>query len=169
MREPILKIKPVFVDGFGHGRSDQQIDPQSLPHPFPDLRGGNPQREPAQLAAAEGIGERLFRCAGARDDDKLGALSQFLGIAPFGQEGVDRVLRVSCQGETEEAQPFPGRREGGVGLERGLGGGDEAEAVQREFFESRLGHEQVPEVNWVEGTAVEPDLFHGRRLTRRRE
>jgi hypothetical protein len=32
-----------------------------------------------------------------------------------------------------------------------------------------LRHEQVPEVNWVEGTAVEPDLFHGSRLARQRE
>jgi hypothetical protein len=34
-----------------------------------------------------------------------------------------------------------------------------------EFFESRLGDEEVAEVDGVEGTAEDPDFLHRRRLT----
>ena len=74
---------------------------------------------------------------------------------------VDGTFGVTGQGEPQQAESLLWRGEGGVGFERGLGGGYEAEPVEGEFFASRLGHEQVSEVNWVEGATVEPDFFHG--------
>ena len=56
------------------------------------------------------------------------------------------------------------RSEYGIGFERGLSGGNEVEPVESQFFASRLGHEKVSEVNWVEGATVEPDFFHAGRL-----
>lgn len=196
-----LKIKLVFVDGLSDGRSDEQIDRQTEPDAVADFGGGNAQGETAQLAAAEGWGQRLFGFAWARDDDELGALGQFGGVSPLGQHGgvigadeieersvrvaagvvadgedgvgdtaaeqflvIDGALGLAGQGEAEEAEAFLRRGENGFRFEGGLRGGDEEEPVQGEFFPGGLGHEEMSEVNRVEGTAVEPDFVHGVRV-----
>ena len=197
-----LKIKLVFVDGLGDGRSDEQLDRQTEPDAVADFGGGNAQGESAQLSAAEGWRQRLFGFARARDDDELGALGQFRGVAPFGEHGgvvgadeieersigvaagviahgedgvgdtaaaqflvIDGALGLAGQGESEEAEAFLRWGEYGFRFERGLRSGDEEEPVQGEFFPGGLGHEQMSEVNRVEGTAVEPDFVHGLRVT----
>ena len=73
-------------------------------------------------------------------------------------------MRLAGQGETEHAQTQRGGRGLAAGLERRLRGGNEEETVERELLARRLRHEQVPEVNRIEGTAEESDAFHGPQL-----
>jgi hypothetical protein len=100
MREAGLKIKPVFMDGFGNGCADQQIDRETESHTVPDFGGGDAQGESAQLAPAERFGEGLFGGAGAGNDDELGVSSEFGGVAPFGQLrgviGADEIVEGSA-------------------------------------------------------------------------
>lgn len=82
---------------------------------------------------------------------------------------VDGACGLPGEGEAQQAQPFVGRGEYGMGFKGGLRGGNEVEPIQGELFAGGLGHEEMPEVNWIEGTAVEADALHGSKIERTRE
>src|SRR5262249_7102943 len=92
------------------------------------------------------------------------ALWETLGVIADGIYGVRRAtalkllgivfaVRSTCECETEHG----GTQCVGCGLLLGFEGrarcGNEKDSVQKQFLPSRLSHEQVPEVDGVEGTA----------------
>jgi len=69
------------------------------------------------------------------------------------------------EGDAQPAETEMIRGRGVPGFERGPGGGNEDDAVESEFLAGGLGDEEMPEVNRIEGTAVETDA-HGFRRCR---
>jgi len=62
---------------------------------------------------------------------------------------VDFVIGFSGKRDTEHSQARHGRRRFVFRFEWRLRGGNEEQAIEREFFTRGLRHEQMPKVNWI--------------------
>ena len=69
----------------------------------------------------------------------------------------DLVSRFPGQRETEQTRAEGGRGGGDAGLERGLGGGNEDQPVERQFLHGRAGHQEMAAVDGIKGTAVKAE------------
>ncbi len=88
------------------------------------------------------------------------------GAAPMEFQVIDLELGMPGQGDAQPAEA-EGVRGRGVGrFEGGTRGGDEDDAVELKFLAGRFSHEEMAEMDWVEGTAVETNAHGGNQQQR---
>lgn len=142
--------------GFDPGSGDDdEIDQFGEAPGFPPSRKGSHvvgADEPGQSRSWEPAG--IF-CRGI-DAIRNAAAADFLVV------DLDAVH--SGEGESEHAKAQAGGGRSAGGLEGRLGGGNDDESVQLEFLEGGLRHEQVPQVDGIEGSSVKADAVHAWRL-----